>query len=166
VITFQTSEGIDCLLDDEDADLAQYTWHIQSRHGPTRQYTASRGLYARAHLRNIITSRKLGRELEEHEECFNKNKNLTDCRRENILIGTRQQIRAHAQKRSNNTTGYKGVSFEKSSGRWVATIKIDGKTKWLGRYSSPEEAARAYNQVAQDLFGEYAWLNDIPAKEE
>lgn len=63
--------------------------------------------------------------------------------------------------RSDNTTGYKGVSIDKRSGRYRAYITVSGKQKSLGYYSTPEEAAEAYNKAAAELFGEFRNENII-----
>ena len=46
---------------------------------------------------------------------------------------------------SNNTTGYTGVY--KRGTRFMAKIKIDGKERYLGTYSTPKEAALAYDRA-------------------
>lgn len=46
----------------------------------------------------------------------------------------------------NNTSGYRGVSWEKRSQKWLSQIVSNGKIKYLGRYNDPWEAAKAYNQ--------------------
>lgn len=58
-----------------------------------------------------------------------------------------------------NSSGYKGVSWHKHTKKWVARIRKDGKLIALGCFSDPKEAARAYNDAAQKLFGEFALLN-------
>jgi hypothetical protein len=54
---------------------------------------------------------------------------------------------------------FKGVRLEKRAGKWRAQIKINKKYIYLGLFSDEEEAARAYDLKAQELFGEYAALN-------
>lgn len=54
---------------------------------------------------------------------------------------------------------YKGVHF--ASKKWVGNIYIDGKRVYLGRFELEEDAARAYNKVASEHFGDFAWLNDV-----
>lgn len=128
MISFTIKNEITCFVDDEDKDLADLPgWHMVKRTGIVRQEKLGRSTYIRYHLRNIIAERKLGRPLTEKEECFNKDKNLANCCRENILIGNRTQLRAHARMMSSNKTGYKGVSWSKKSRLWRADIKIDGK---------------------------------------
>lgn len=57
-----------------------------------------------------------------------------------------------------NTSGYKGVSFNKRSGKWVAHIRKNQRGTWLGRYDTPEEASQAYAAAAATLHGEFARL--------
>jgi len=55
----------------------------------------------------------------------------------------------------------KGVCQEKRTGKWTANIYIDGKNRYLGRFSTKECAAEAYNDAAEKLYGQFAKLNDI-----
>jgi hypothetical protein len=48
---------------------------------------------------------------------------------------------------------YKGITKDKTG--WTARII-------LGTFSTPEEAALAYNKAAIQFFGEFACLNEVP----
>ncbi len=63
--------------------------------------------------------------------------------------------------RSNNTSGYKGVYWEKQLKKWRARIKVNYQGVHLGVFSDKEEAAKAYNAAALEYFGEFAKLNII-----
>lgn len=43
-----------------------------------------------------------------------------------------------------NTTGYKGVSYDKRTGKYIAQIKINKRHVWLGRHDTTEQAFEAY----------------------
>lgn len=60
-----------------------------------------------------------------------------------------------------NTSGYRGVHIDMRNRykKWYATITFDKKTRSLGGYETPEEAAHAYDQAAMRLYGNDAKLN-------
>lgn len=62
---------------------------------------------------------------------------------------------------STNSSGFKGVSWHKRIRKWQAKIGCQGKVTYLGYFATAEEAARAYNAAARELFGEYARLNEV-----
>lgn len=81
----------------------------------------------------------------------------------NNLSSINHQIAHFKQKISkNNTSGYKGVSWNKFAKKWSAAIKINRKKKYLGYFHRAVDAAREYNAKAIEFFGEnYAELNKI-----
>jgi hypothetical protein len=64
-------------------------------------------------------------------------------------------------KNINNSSGYKGVSFNNSSKKWRAQIWLNSKSYHLGLFIDPIDAARAYNEAALKYHGEFAHLNKI-----
>ena len=80
-----------------------------------------------------------------------------DCRRENMRECTKAQNEMNKNVRSDNKVGFKGVSAD--NGRFRAQITISGKAKFMGLFNAAVEAARAYDQKAIDLFGEFARTN-------
>lgn len=54
-----------------------------------------------------------------------------------------------------SSTGYKGVTFRKKYGDYIARIKKDGKTHYLGLFSSAEEAHAAYVAHAKTLYNDF-----------
>ncbi|KAK9829445.1 hypothetical protein WJX72_005915 [[Myrmecia] bisecta] len=54
---------------------------------------------------------------------------------------------------------FRGVSLHKQSQKWVAQIKAGGKQIYLGFFTNPAEAARAYDQAAINTQGESAITN-------
>lgn len=84
-----------------------------------------------------------------------------DCRKENLRITTQNKNTYNQKIKKSNTSGYKGVCFDKRRNKYIAYIHPNKKFKYLGCYLNPKEAALAYNKAASFYFGEYARLNDI-----
>ena len=77
----------------------------------------------------------------------------------NLRIASRSQNLMNQTIRSNNTSGYKGVSWQKTVNQWKAQIVSCGRHKYLGLFATPEAAALAYDKAAKELHGEFAQLN-------
>jgi hypothetical protein len=63
--------------------------------------------------------------------------------------------------RRDNKSGHRGVYYDLKRNKWAADIRTNGKTIHVGRFDSKEEAARAYNKKALELFGENAYQNAV-----
>ncbi|MET4187604.1 hypothetical protein ABIB86_000447 [Bradyrhizobium sp. JR1.7] len=74
----------------------------------------------------------------------------------NLRDANSSQNGANSKLACNNSSGFKGVSWDAESCRWQAFIHIDGRTKRLGRFDSAEEAAASYQLAALANFGEFA----------
>lgn len=62
----------------------------------------------------------------------------------NLRPATRQQNCQNLRLRSDNKSGHMGVSWNKSSSKWGARIKISGKYLHLGLFDEVTDAANAY----------------------
>lgn len=63
-----------------------------------------------------------------------------DNRPSNLRIATRSQNNNNQWINRKNTSGYKGVYFNKRNKKWIAQVKESGIQKVLGRFSSAHEA--------------------------
>lgn len=79
-----------------------------------------------------------------------------DNRRENLRLCTRSQNNGN---RRLTTIKFKGVSWERKSKSWRASIGKDYVNYELGRYKTAEEAAEAYDRAARRLYGQFARVN-------
>jgi hypothetical protein len=80
-------------------------------------------------------------------------------RRCNLRNCTRQQNIHNLSKSNGGTSCFKGVWWDKRTGKWWAKICCDGKHYRLGLFDTEIEAALAYDRKARALFGEFARLN-------
>lgn len=87
-----------------------------------------------------------------------------DNRRENLEIKTNQENCFRQRIASNNTSGFKGVSWYKRYSKWEVQLRLKGKKIGLGYFEDLYEAAEAYNEGAIKHFGKNALLNIIPSR--
>ena len=74
----------------------------------------------------------------------------------NLRPATRKNNGRNRKLSKNNAIGIKGVCRIPRSGKWQATITVNGKHKHLGSFCTPEEAGEAYAEAARKFFGEFA----------
>jgi len=91
----------------------------------------------------------------EGEVVDHANGNSQDNRKSNLRICTMSQNIANSRLRKGNTSGFKGVGFDRSRGKWRAQIMVNYKNHFLGRYNDIEEAKCVYKKAANHYFGEY-----------
>lgn len=83
-------------------------------------------------------------------------KHRSDCRWGSIRPATHTQNKANVGRLRNNTSGFKGVSRHKQSGRWRADSSVGDKQVHLGLFDTPEEAYKAYISFVTTQHGEFA----------
>ena len=88
-------------------------------------------------------------------EVDHKNGDTLDNRKCNLRICKPCENRKNAIHHKNNTSGYKGVSIHKQTGKWIAQISHDRKHISLGLYDSKENAYKAYCAGSRKYHGEY-----------
>lgn len=83
-----------------------------------------------------------------------KNGDDLDLRFDNLRQASYQDVSRESRNRENTSSGgVRGVSWDKSKGRWVAGITINYRRKFLGNFDTKEEASKAYLQARQELHG-------------
>lgn len=80
----------------------------------------------------------------------------SDNRIANLRQATVSQNAANKRRPATNSSGYKGVCWNKSSKKWQAGIKVNGRSFHLGLFATPEDAHEAYLTAAVHHFGEFA----------
>lgn len=151
----QLNRGFSTVFDDEDWPLLRdYEWYVQER--GKQVYVRARDIFGdTVYMHRIVLG--IHGELEvDHIDGDTLNN-----RRVNLRVATVSQNRMNRKKfEGNYSSPYKGVSFKR--GRWRAQITVDKKVMHIGTFDSEIDAARAYNDKAIQLHGEFAKLNELP----
>jgi hypothetical protein len=83
------------------------------------------------------------------------NNDRTNNNVNNLRWCTNQQNQFNKGIAKNNTSGVKGVYFKKEIGKWCAQLKNNGKNFHLGYFDNIEDAKKARQTKAKELFGEF-----------
>lgn len=107
-------------------------------------------------LHRVILARILGRPLLDNEFVDHVDNNSLNNSRSNLRLASKTENMRNQKRHCNNTSGYKGVHFEKRAQRYHAYIQVNGIRKSLGYYDTADEAYAAYCEAAKRYFGEFA----------
>lgn len=155
------TQGMRSRIDVENSDLSYINWHV-NMHG-RNVYAVGRVSGKLVKMHRLIMSRKLGRELNKTEIVDHINGNGLDNRLLNLRIVDKRENACNRYINGGmKSSKYKGVSFNKSAGKWSAHITNDGKRHYLGLFVE-EEAAEAYDKASISMHGRHGYLN-FPTK--
>lgn len=88
-------------------------------------------------------------------EIDHRNGLRADNRRNNMRLSTRTQNNYNHPVRSDNTSGFRGVSWHGQNQNWTVRIKDGDRYRTLGSYATPEEASAIYEAEARRIHGEF-----------
>lgn len=74
----------------------------------------------------------------------------------NLRLATTSQNMSNTTAPRHNTSGVKGVTWNKRHRKWQAQVQVDSKGYFLGLYDTIEEAAKARHEGAARLHKEFA----------
>jgi hypothetical protein len=167
VVTIKGDKNTDkTLIDIEDLDFIKglsrinISGEVTDKHHPTRK--------KRSYLRTSFGKKKGAVNISRLiMNCPNGmvvdhiNGDTLDNRRANLRICSVSQNAMNQAPQRIKRSKYKGVTRHKK--KWLSQInqRVAGKQKHthLGLYDSEEDAARAYDKKAKELYGEFALLN-------
>jgi hypothetical protein len=153
-IEIPLTQGLVALIDDVDAVAVLAVGKWTANLTPTNAYA-----YRRPRLNGRSTTISLHAFLTGWPYVDHRNGDGLDNRRANLRAATHAQNVRNRGSQRNNTSGYKGVSFDRSRGLYLAKIAVDRRQIALGRYANPTDAARAYDAAARELHGDFARVN-------
>jgi hypothetical protein len=153
------TQGQFALVDDEDFErMSQWNWYAWWCKDTSSFYAMRRTSVTLGKSRIVSMHREVMC-ASSLDEIDHRNHNTLDNRKSRLRMCTRTQNLANARVRSDNTSGYKGVSWYSPTGKWRARIHWNGNPKFLGYFAKASDAARAYDVAAMRLFSEFALTN-------
>lgn len=151
----QVKDGSFSVVDaDTFVDLNKHVW-TKDKDGHVYRYQTIPGGHITHWMHRIVNGTPAGK--------FTDHVNLAawDNRRVNLRTASGAQNRQNAPKRKGKYSSvFKGVNFDKRSGKWRTQIVVNGRQIYC--FCNTEgEAALAYNALAVEHFGEFARLNPV-----
>jgi hypothetical protein len=160
--TITLKDGRLCIVDAEDfANLSRWTWHLWPT-GSVVRYTAQpSGKGGWTTLTRTMYQEVLG--LGRGKRVVYRDGNKLNLTKSNLVVVTPEVVHrnlclAKGKQKwtrwgSEPTSRFKGVYWNSQRSNWSAAVRTNGKRFYLGSFDNEEEAARAYNHGAVQLFG-------------
>lgn len=140
------------IIDDEDFELVnKYYWHLD-RQGYVRGVPKNRKLIR---LHRLIMNPSKEKVID------HINRNPLDNRKNNLRICSQVQNMANRSAYINNTSGYKGICFNKKRNKYFTWFAHNKKRIYGGTFTNLSDAIKRYNELALKHNGEFAVLNHL-----
>lgn len=141
----QLTKGVLAIVDDDDYErVNSLSWYFNGRYASRREKNKT------VLLHRFIIGTPPGL-VTDHI-----NGNRLDNRKSNLRVCTQSQNRANSRRSVTNTSGFKGVCFDKRLKKFRAYIRKDGVMHNLGLFKTAQEAHEKYASESVALFGEYS----------
>lgn len=156
------THGKVALVDDADYEIlmAMGKWHYKKDQGYAAKSVylppingVRRQITLRMHRFIMNTPKGL--------ETDHVDRNRLNNQRSNLRICTKSENQRNVSNRKDNTSGYKGINWNKQHRKWVVRIQVDNKRIFVGVFRDLDAAIHAYNANVLKYHGEFARLNDV-----
>lgn len=151
--TIPLTRGRVAVVDAADYDqLSQHKWFCSPDKGSGVRYAVrKKGPYQVFMHRELLGLERFNPLRGDHINGDGLDNRRANLRAVNFAANCQNQ-----RMQKNNTSGYRGVSFAKLTGKWHARIWANRKLYHLGFFTTKEQARDAYARAARELHGEYA----------
>jgi phage-related protein len=147
------SQGKTAQVDDDMyAYLSQWKWFCTAQ-GYAVRHTSRKQGHKSIFMHREIMKAPVGMDVDHRDGDGLNNQ------RSNLRVCTHQQNMHNTKLRKTNSSGYRGVYWNKMSRKWQAYIRHDGQQQYLGVFVDIKDAARAYDHAARKFRGEFASTN-------
>ena len=115
-------------------------------------YKDGKNINKRIHklVANEFLDNPLNKKCVDHQDNNRLNNNV-----ENLRFASHSENSMNAKISMKNTSGFKGISFNKKTNKWKAHITINGKKQHLGFFEKIEDAVNVRVMKAEEYYGEY-----------
>lgn len=158
----QDGSVMEALIDTEDLDKLKdfdYKWgaawdpRVPGHYARSSVYTGmknGKGTCKMVYLHRYIIN------AEEGEYVDHINRNTLDNRKRNLRKTSQSEnMQNRSGANSNNTTGYRNVSYVKGEGKYIVQLQIDGKNTRLGAFDDVHEAGRFAEKMRKKYYGKH-----------
>jgi len=157
----QLTQGKMALVDDEDyVFLSQWKWHVHANKNKNyaihTTYDTSTKKKGKMIMHRIIVDVAHGFEVDHIDGNGLNNQKI------NLRICTHSENTKNQGKHKNNTSVYKGVYYNKDKQKYQVNMMIGGIYKYVGRFTSKEEAYRAYCLKASEVHKDFIHKDSVP----
>jgi AP2 domain. len=146
------------IVDDTDYDwLMAYSWHAHRDKTRENCFIARTNVYAGWHKQRVVLMHRLILQAPAHLIADHINFDTLDNRRCNLRLCNVVQSNAHKRAWGSRIGCYKGV--QPWGNKFKAALVHKGESFYLGLFATPELAAKAYDDKARAIYGEFAHPN-------
>lgn len=146
-IVLANGKGVTRVSDSDFEWLSQYKWYLTNK-----GYAAAKIDGKQTRMHRLVIGAK------EDEIVDHINMEKLDNTIDNLRLANKSQNNAHRVMKLSQY-GYRGV--EKHRSKWRASIEYQNKRYRFGNFNSPQEAAIKYNEMASEIYGGFAILNEV-----
>lgn len=132
------------LIDDEDFCLvSKYNWYLTDNG------------YARTSTPKKMYMHRLILGLKSKKQCDHINGNRIDNRKINLRACKESENHYNVGVRTDNNSGFRGVSYDKDRNKWLVSLTKDGKHNYGGRFKDINIAIKRCVELSRKLYGDF-----------